>query len=204
MEVKKRQHSGKKHPVVAVNPNGKVAGIFDSIKDAVAIYGMDRHSITDSCKKGTLCRGLRWYYEEDFRKIYMDVEKLKFTPYPDREQVSGRLVKGHKVNLGWKNWSEKSKESRRRFSRELCKRLINDPNSNFGPNRKVLSNRCKKVICIDSGEIYNSVAECSRKTGLGVSALHASMRRMYKCGGKKFMFLSEYNEVQKRINSNVL
>ena len=190
-----------KHPVVAVNPNGSVAGSFGSVKDAAQYCKIDRHSITKSCKHGSVCKGLRWYYEEDFRKIFMDIEKLKFTPNPDRERYSGHFAKGHKINVGWKNWSEKGKESRRKLSREICRRLINDPNSNFGPNRKSPPGISKKIICLESGEIYYSIAECSRRTGLGTSALYASLRRMTKCGGKKFMLYSVYQEVNKRLNS---
>ena len=61
---------GSNRPVVAVNPNGTVAGFFGSIKLAAGISKVDRNSITDSCLRGAICRGLRFYYENDFRKIY--------------------------------------------------------------------------------------------------------------------------------------
>ena len=42
MEIKGYNHPGKKHSVVAVNPDGSVAGIFDFIQDATKKYGIDR------------------------------------------------------------------------------------------------------------------------------------------------------------------
>lgn len=103
MGIKGYKHPGRKHPVVAVNPDGTVAGCFDFIKDAVALYGMDRHSITDSCRKGTICRGLRWYYEEDFKKIFMEqrLDELKFELDPNRDPLTYHFRKGHKCGNGW-------------------------------------------------------------------------------------------------------
>ena len=51
MEKKGYKHPGKKRMVVAVNPDGSVAEVFEYIKDAVAKYGMDRHSLTPKKKR---------------------------------------------------------------------------------------------------------------------------------------------------------
>lgn len=45
------------HPVVAVNPNGTVAGYFSSIKEAAVKSGRGRHAISLSCRKGSICKG---------------------------------------------------------------------------------------------------------------------------------------------------
>ena len=188
--MNKRKY-GSHHPVVAINPDGSVAGYFEYVKGAASKCGITRHSITYSCRKGTICKGFRWYYEEDFRKIYEEqrMDELKF-------------CKKERVVKKFQEWSKEKQESRRKISRETSLRLVNDPNSNFGPNRKAPPAISKKVICLDSGEVYQSVAECSRKTGLGLSALYVSLRRFTKCGGKKFMLYSVYKEVNKRLNSH--
>lgn len=99
MSEKGNKYPGKKRPVVAVNPDGSVAGYFECIKDAVDKYGMDRHSITDSCRRGTICRGLRWWYEEEFREIYLrgETDKLKYTLDPNRDRLTYHFKKGHKA-----------------------------------------------------------------------------------------------------------
>ena len=115
MGIKGYNHPGKKRRVVAVNPDGSVAGVFEFIKDAVAKYGMDRHSITKSCRQGRICHGLKWFYEEDFRKIYMncELEKLRFTLDPNRDPVTYQYIKGHKAGSGYARLTEKQKENRR-------------------------------------------------------------------------------------------
>lgn len=117
MSEKGNKYPGKKRPVVAVNPDGSVAGYFECIKDAVDKYGMDRHSITDSCRRGTICRGLRWWYEEEFREIYLrgETDKLKYTLDPNRDRLTYHFKKGHKAGNGWVN----ARKQRRRGAEKL-------------------------------------------------------------------------------------
>ena len=99
MGINGYKHPGKKSKVVAVNPDGTVAEVFEYIKDAVAKYGMDRHSITNSCRRGCICHGWKWFYAEDFSRIYMncEYEKLRFTLDPNRDPVTYHFRKGHKL-----------------------------------------------------------------------------------------------------------
>lgn len=117
------------HPVVAVNPNGTVAGYFSSIKEAAVKSGRGRHAISLSCRKGSICKGFKWYYEKDFRKLYKEqrMDELKFSPDPNREKDSGHYCKGHKQYKRFQDWSKELQEKRRVISRENCLRLINDP-----------------------------------------------------------------------------
>ena len=196
---------GSNRPVVAVNPNGTVAGFFGSIKQAASISKVDRNSITDSCLRGAICRGLRFYYEKDFRKIYEEqrLDDLKFTRNPNIDINTGRFVKGNKASKGFNNWSKERREKQRKLSREKCLRLINDPDSNFGPNIKSSKPLGKKVICLETKEVFLSAAECARKMNLNVDGLYSSIRRMNKYNGKKYMYLSVYEEINKKVNDNM-
>lgn len=196
---------GSNRPVVAVNPNGTVAGFFGSIKLAASISKVDRNSITDSCLRGAICRGLRFYYEKDFRKIYEEqrLDDLKFTRNPNIDINTGRFVKGNKASKGFNNWSKERQKKQRKLSREKCLRLINDPDSNFAPNIKSSKPLGKKVICLETKEVFLSAAECARKMNLNVDGLYSSIRRMNKYNGKKYMYLSVYEEINKKVNDNM-
>lgn len=196
---------GSNRPVVAVNPNGTVAGFFGSIKLAASISKVDRNSITDSCLRGAICRVLRFYYEKDFRKIYEEqrLDDLKFTRNPNIDINTGRFVKGNKASKGFNNWSKERQKKQRKLSREKCLRLINDPDSNFGPNIKSSKPLGKKVICLETKEVFLSAAECARKMNLNVDGLYSSIRRMNKYNGKKYMYLSVYEEINKKVNDNM-
>lgn len=163
MGIKGYKHPGRKRSVVAVNPDGSIAGYFEFIKDAVDKYGMDRHSITDSCKRGTICRGLRWWYEEEFREIYLrgEFEKLKYTLDPNRDRLTYHFKKGHKAGNGWDRCSEEKKAKRREIARERAFQMIREGHKNFGKPKME-----KPVRCITTGKEYDSLKACSADTGI--------------------------------------
>lgn len=47
----------------------------------------------------------------------------------------------------------------------------------------------KPVICIETGELYDSAAEASRRLGLTTSAVALSIRRQTKAGGYNWAYL---------------
>lgn len=195
MGIKGYNHPGRKHPVVAVNPDGTVAGCFDFIKDAVALYGMDRHSITDSCRKGKICRGLRWYYEEDFRRIYMEqrMDELKFTLDPNRDPITYRFRKGHTFGNGWDKRSEEKKAEHRKWTSERSIRLNKTEGSNWGKQRGEFACRHKEVVCLETGEVFYSIADCARRLGLSSQAVFSAIKRLGKSGGYSFRYYSHHN-----------
>lgn len=183
MSGKGNQHPGKKRSVVAVNPDGSVAGYFECIKDAVEKYGMDRHSITDSCRLGTICRGLRWWYEEEFREIYLrgELDKLKYTLDPNRDRLTYHFKKGHKFGNGWDKCSEEKKEKRRELARKRAIQMIQVGGSNFAkPKMK------KPVRCITTGNDYDSLKECSEVTGIPSNQIGRAARLGVRTHGMSF------------------
>lgn len=186
MDKIENKRPGKKSSVVAVNPDGSIAGYFEYIQDAVDKYGMDRHSITDSCKRGTICRGLRWWYEAEFREIYLrgDIDKLKYTLDPNRDRLTYHFKKGHKFGNGWDRCSEEKKEKRRELARKRAIQMIQEGTKNFAkPNRE------KAVRCITTGKEYDSLKDCSTATGIPSNQIGRAARLGVRTHGKRFEFI---------------
>ena len=186
MSEKGNKHPGKKRPVVAVNPDGSVAGYFECIKDAVEKYGMDRHSITDSCRRGTICRGLRWWYEEEFREIYLrgETDKLKYTLDPNRDRLTYHFKKGHKAGNGWDKCSEAKKKRRREIARERAFQMIREGHKNFGKPKME-----KPVRCITTGKEYDSLKACSADTGIPSNQIGRAAKLGVATHKKRFEFI---------------
>ena len=186
MSEKGSKHPGKKRPVVAVNPDGSVAGYFERIKDAVEKYGMDRHSITDSCRRGTICRGLRWWYEEEFREIYLrgETDKLKYTLDPNRDRLTYHFKKGHKAGNGWDKCSEAKKKRRREIARERAFQMIREGHKNFGKPKME-----KPVRCITTGKEYDSLKACSADTGIPSNQIGRAAKLGVATHKKRFEFI---------------
>lgn len=186
MGIKGYKHPGRKRSVVAVNPDGSIAGYFEFIKDAVDKYGMDRHSITDSCKRGTICRGLRWWYEEEFREIYLrgEFEKLKYTLDPNRDRLTYHFKKGHKAGNGWDRCSEEKKAKRREIARERAFQMIREGHKNFGKPKME-----KPVRCITTGKEYDSLKACSADMGIPSNQIGRAAKLGVATHKKRFEFI---------------
>lgn len=194
MGTKGYKHPGRKHSVVAVNPDGSIAGYFEFIKDAVDKYGMDRHSITDSCKRGTICRGLRWWYEEEFREIYLrgEFDKLKYTLDPNRDRLTYHFKKGHKFGNGWDRCSEEKKQKRRELARERAIQMIHEGHKNFGKPKME-----KPVRCITTGKEYDSLKACSADTGIASNQIGRAARLGVATHKKRFEFIGSDERLRK-------
>lgn len=75
-----------------------------------------------------------------------------------------------------------SSETRRKISKAL--RGANNPN--FGKHhsaetrRKMSEAKCKKVVCVETGEVYRSLSEASKAAGVSLNAISNAL-----CGKSK-------------------
>lgn len=186
MGIKGYKHPGKKRAVVAVNPDGSVAGYFEYIKDAVAKYGMNRHSVTNSCRRGTICRGLKWFYEEDFRRIYEsgEFEKLKYTLDPNRDRMTYHFKKGHKANLGI-YWTDERRRKRAEDIKVVIKRRIEN-----GAYKEAAKKLHKEVINIDDGTVFPSVKAAAEYYGIPRNTISMCMHNFGKVRGMRLRLKS--------------
>lgn len=196
MGIKGYKHPGKKKVVVAVNPDGSVERVFDFIKDAAAYYKCDRHSITDSCRRGTVAHGFKWFYEEDFRRIYMncEYEKLRWTPDPNRDRWTYHFKKGHKAGNGIEKWSEQRLQKARDTMRSNC--LRRKERGGYEESRKKLWKPC---ICLNDGREFPSVRHAADYYGLSPHAVSGAIHRVGKVKGLKIRLKSQYNNLKEVI-----
>lgn len=196
MGIKGYKHPGKKRRVVAVNPDGSVAEVFEYIKEAVAKYGMDRHSITKSCKNGSVCHGWKWFYEEDFRKIYMncELEKLKFTLDPNRDPVKYHYIKGHKAGSGYANLTEEQKQKKTTAVRAAMKRR--KENGGYEESKKKL---WKTVVCLEDGKEFPSIKHASEHYNIPANMISGCIHRIGKTRGLRFRLKSQLESIKEVI-----
>ena len=187
MGIKGYNHPGHKHPVVAIKPDGSIAGYFDFIKDAVEKYGMDRHSITDSCKRGTICRGLKWMYEEDYRKYYMEcrTNELAYTLDPNRDRYTYHFCKGHHAGNGLRKRKAEDQQKHKQKFFEMVKRLRQEGK---------IKPRFKPVLCVNTNQRYNSIKECSQALNIPSCYISYSVHNYRPILGMRFRLIEEMEE----------
>lgn len=196
MGIKGYKHPGKKKVVVSVNPDGSVERVFDFIKDAAAYYGCDRHSITNSCRRGSVAHGFKWFYEEDFRQIYMscEYEKLRWTPDPNRDRWKHHFKKGHKAGNGIESWNEERLEKARATMRNNC--LQRKARGGYEESRKKL---WKPVICLTDGKEFPSVKHAAEHYGLSPHAVSSAIHRVGSVHGLKIRLKSQLENLKEVI-----
>ena len=187
MGIKGYNHPGRKHPVVAVNPDGSVHATFEFIKDAASHFNCDRHSITDSCRRGSVCNGYRWFYEEEFRKLYMncELERIRWTPDPNRNRWNGRLITGHQAGNG--SWND---ERRKLYSETM--RRTNRKRKEAGDYAASSAKLCKPCFCLDDGREFPSVGHAARFYGIPRNSISGAIHRVGKVRGLRIRLKSQY------------
>ena len=196
MGIKGYKHPGKKRKVVAVNPDGTVAEVFEYIKDAVAKYGMDRHSITNSCRRGCICHGWKWFYAEDFSRIYMncEYEKLRFTLDPNRDPVTYHFRKGHKLGNGFKKRSADTSAKMKEVARRNCIRRIES-----GGYTESVKKLWKAVVCLNDGREFPSIKHASEYYGIPRHHISGAIHRVGSTRGLRIRLKSQLERVREVI-----
>jgi hypothetical protein len=176
--------------VVAVRPDGEIAGTFDAMIDAERFCGVKTRGIRD-CVHGRrkTCKGLMWYRnDEEFKHKYLtDRDSLKFELDPNRD-ICGRLRKGHKVKVG----SHLSEEAKRAKS-ELMKRLRQ--NKDF-IRKTAESHRKISVVEVETGRRWRSVKEAAEALGSSIGTINYHIHHGGKCrkNGCHYMTEELYNK----------
>lgn len=107
------------HKIVAVDCDGTMAGVFDTIKTACDKYGLTAHLVRRSCKTGSLYRGIRWMYENEYHQAWLNgrTDRLRY----DRPKWQKPMQRGDRAGHG------PSDETLRTYVRTLIK--IYGPNA---------------------------------------------------------------------------
>lgn len=147
----------KRTEVVALNKDAKLLCVFPSISEAARQLGTSYGSLNGRLIKGKTYKQMLFLREPEYRKHWMDgtTDSLKF---PSRkERIHARCVKR------WKNATKEDRE----------KMLANLYNNRNQWNRL---NHSRKVLCVETGEVFPSVAECSRHFGVSATTIFSRLK----------------------------
>lgn len=190
-----KRKNGTKPPqvLVAVNPDGTVYAVFNNSREAAKIFPVTADSINRWCFRNNIGYGKKWFYEKDFRQIYMncEIEKLQFTLPEDYLPGRSYLRKGHKHGNGWEKRSEEDKQKTREHARERALKL-NASKANLKgakPNKK-------PVVCVTDGRVFPSISEAADYYGMPRNHVAMSLYRMGTTRGMKFRLKSIIDNIK--------
>lgn len=144
-------------PVVALNKDAKLLCVYDSITLAAKAAGASYAALNGKLLKGKPYKRVLYVREPEYRERWFNgtTDVYRFP-----------TIKEIRHNRALKSWENRSKEERKR-------RLTNTCKGRDEYNKKYV---CKKVICIETGVIYESIAECARQLGLSDQRTRARIK----------------------------
>ena len=158
-----------KTKIVAINPNGTIAGWFDCINDAAAYLHANRNNI-GRCLSGKQrrCHGLMWYrYTEEFKRDHMlHPEKYRHEARPGHN-LQGKFCQGNSISY---KWNEEQKAAASERLKQQWKDGVRKPIKCFHPE-------AIPVVEIETGRTWNSIGECAKDIGIEPCTLSITMRR---------------------------
>lgn len=181
--MEKTTRKGRYHykPVVALNEDGTLYKRFPSVTAAGKFFHLYNNAqVRLSCHGKGLCRGYKLMYEEDY---------VPFADCPRGRDSRGLFLKGycHKVLC-----KDRSPETSRRCAeqaRERSMKMLADPNCRWGK-----SNKKKPVMCVETGEEFDSLKECGDKMNITPNQISRALKLRRKTHGYSFKFLKKEND----------
>ena len=177
-----------KVPIVAVSEKGDAVGYYESVSEAARVNRIYRRLITESLRTGKPYKGFKWMRESKYRDLWFEgrTSELSFSCKEMRSEVAVRR---------WKNLTKEQRESRRRNLSEARKRLAQERPDIMEPSREA---HRQPVLCINTGECFNSIVEMAKAYGLNPSSVRASAARGY--GNKGYVIKHISKEEYKLLN----
>lgn len=180
--------------VIAVNSKGEVAGSYESMSEAARINGFNASGISHALSKGYTYKKFRWILESEYRKLWFEGSTANLC-YSIRDRSSERVRKR------WANASAEDKMRWRNKMSESAKRRIREIPGVMESVRKA---HCKPVLCITTGEVFESAADFARKHAAHPNVVTMAANRGYKVWGKwivKYITKEEYEQRRNQGNN---
>lgn len=156
----------RKVPVVAINGDGEIAGYYESMREAAELNGLDPVTISNAVSKKHWCRKRLWMRESDYKVYWLEnrTGELRNSYKQSRKDAMRKRFEAMGEE-GRERWRKKHSENRKAYLK-------------LHPD-KIIQPR-KRVLCITTGETFDSASDFARAYGVNTSNACRSAR----CGGR--------------------
>lgn len=173
---------GRKVGIIAVGRNGEALSYYESIAEAARMNGISDTAIHHAMTSGGMCHGIRWMREPEFREMWMQgrTSELEYSPGQIRSDVIRKI---------WEAMPKERRIQRCRNISEAKKRLVKSNPECMEAARKA---HIRPVICITTGERFESIVAFARKYGLNRGTVTNNLRNGYRTNGMIIQYLDKW------------
>lgn len=168
------QKKGK--PVVAVNSKGEVVGAYRNVQEAARVNSSQQNNIYKAISQKTYHKKVMWMWEEEYRTYWMEgrTDELR---HSYREWKRDMMLKHFrdKPQGELETWKKNISASRKEY-------VKTHPDS--------MPCRRKKLLCVTTGEIYQSAVEFARKHDTVPSNVSHAARTGHRVKGMVVKFIN--------------
>lgn len=164
--------------VVALNKDAKLIGCFGSITEAANHIGTTYATLSNCVWKRVTYKQILFVPEREYRDSWErgTTDQYKFPSKSEKRVINRQRV----VDF----WASKSSDVRKTMAVNLYE----------GGKKWNIKNRGKKVLHIETGNVYDSFHECARELGIGVDAVRYRVRKGFKIKGITLKYYDNRNE----------
>lgn len=165
----------KKVPVVAINSKGEVIGYYESMREAGEMNGLAPVTISNAVRRKLWCKKHLWMKSEDYMVYWFEkrTDELRNSYKQSRKDAMRKRFETMGEE-GRERWRKKHSENRKAY-------LKAHPDSIVRPR--------KKVLCITTGETFESASDFARRYGVHPSNACRSAREGGKVNGMELKYL---------------
>ena len=165
--------------VIAIGRDGEAMSYYESIAEAARINGLSDTAIHHAMTSGGMCHGIRWMREPEFREMWMQgrTSELGYSP----KQIRSDVIR--------KTWESMTAERRRQRCRNISAARKQSVKRNPKCMEAARKSHMRPVICVTTGEKFESIVALAAKYGLNRGTVTNNLRSGYKSKGMIIKYL---------------
>ena len=169
-----------KKKIVVINRKAEVLGCYESIQECCRVNNFYDSTIYEAKRRKRPYKGMLFLEERVYREHYMKntLDELKFGTIKER--------RSEKIRNFFKNLPKEANERRKKSISDKAKQQIRE-----GKRPHVFlwgALHQKKIECLQTGKVYNSLKEAALELGVHHSAVSQSLRKGNKTKGLNFKY----------------
>ena len=167
--------------IIAVGRNGEALSYYESIAEAARMNGLSDTAIHHAMTSGGTCHDIRWVREPEYREMWMQgrISELEYSPEQKRSDGIRKI------------WEAMPEERRKQRCRNISAARKQSVKRNPECMEAARRSHMRPVICVTTGERFESIVALAAKYGLNRGTVTNNLRSGYRTNGMIIKYVEQ-------------